>query len=315
VLYITSSSYSGSTLLAFLLNTHPDIFTVSEMNGWHYGADKTFHCSCGQTLETCPLFTRISETFRAQGLPFDPRDFGTEYMLAGNERINRYLTGGLPAAITSTPLEVVRDVVIGRIPAFRRRLAAIDRINRLFIETALEWSGARTFVDACKDVFRLRHLRRIANVRVVYLVRDIRGVVLSNLEMNRSGWTARLAAKRWLQEQTTISRVLREFPRRMAVRYEDLCASPQEILASIHRFAALPPRAVPEDFKTVEHHILGNAMRLSAVSRIVNSERWKQDLPPAQRATIEQIGNAFVTRRPGHPVSELLRRYFSESTA
>lgn len=70
LLYVASSSFSGSTLLAFLLNTHPDIFTVSEMEGWNYGENEEFSCSCGNTLEHCPFFNEVAHTFQRDGLPF-----------------------------------------------------------------------------------------------------------------------------------------------------------------------------------------------------------------------------------------------------
>jgi hypothetical protein len=97
-LYITSSSYSGSTLLSFLLNTHPEIFTVGEMDGWNYGEDETFECSCGRILCECPFFRRVARAFADEGLPFDYRDFGTMYRLARSARFNRYLLGSLPAS-------------------------------------------------------------------------------------------------------------------------------------------------------------------------------------------------------------------------
>ena len=67
-LYVSSSSYSGSTLLAFLLNTHPDIFSVSEMDGWPYGEKEAFRCSCGEILRECPFFRTVASDFAEHAL-------------------------------------------------------------------------------------------------------------------------------------------------------------------------------------------------------------------------------------------------------
>ncbi|MBK7814091.1 MAG: hypothetical protein IPJ52_07155 [Rhodocyclaceae bacterium] len=115
LLYVTSSSYSGSTLLAFLLNTHPGIFTVSEMIGWDFEDGEEFRCSCGATLDRCPLFVSIAKAFADHGLPFRTNRFGTAYQLVADERLNRYLTTNLPRSRNST-VERLRDT-FGPAPA------------------------------------------------------------------------------------------------------------------------------------------------------------------------------------------------------
>ena len=51
---IETSSYSGATLLAFLLGAHPQIATIGEMDGLipRENPDEYF-CSCGQLIKRC----------------------------------------------------------------------------------------------------------------------------------------------------------------------------------------------------------------------------------------------------------------------
>lgn len=307
VLHVSSSSYSGSTLISFLLNTHPQIFTVSHTQGWNYG-EKPFKCSCGEPLPSCPFFRLIADVFRENQLPFDFKHFGTGYELVRNPRLNRYLTKGMPF-LTSTSLERLRDAIIARIPTFRRRLAQTDRANLTFIRTALSYSGASVFVDGYKTPFRLRQLRRIEefDLHVLYLVRDIRGVVSSN--MRKREWDATHATRTWIHEQANIVRILREFPSSIMVYYEDLCERIDETLARIHRFLDLAPHPFPGDFKSIEHHILGNKMRLQDLGKIEKDTRWQRDLSAGDLAEISRLGLAFVRRHEHHPLSEVITHY------
>lgn len=311
VLYITSSSYSGSTLLSFLLNSHPDIFTVGEMNGWNYGEDETFTCSCGKLLRDCPFFVVIAKAFRGNGLPFDVRNFGTDYRLAKSERVNRYLTAQLPGALPSTFLESVRDTIVAHIPNFWRVLAQEDRANRAFFEAALAYSRSSVFVDACKDPYRLRHLRRVPGIDlyVVYLVRDVRGVVLSNLELKHPGVDAAFAARMWVRQQAAILRILAEFPHTLRIHYEDLCDATNDTLGAIHRFAGIAARPFEGDLKRAEHHILGNVMRLTNLEKIAKNTRWERELSRSDVDAISQVGLDYVRRNRRHPLSSIIQRY------
>ena len=73
----------------------------------------------------------------------------------------------------------------------------------------------------------------------------------------------------------------------LVVRYEDLCADPAGTLSRIYTFAGLPAgNGVPE-FRTGEHHVIGNRMRLSSTSEIRIDDRWKTALAPEQMAVVE----------------------------
>jgi hypothetical protein len=238
LLYVTSSSYSGSTLLAFLLNTHPGIFTVSEMIGWDFEDGEEFRCSCGATLDRCPLFVSIAKAFADHGLPFRTNRFGTAYQLVADERLNRYLTTNLPRSRNSTA-ERLRDTLVRRLPLLRNRLRRTEQANRVFVETVLAYSGASVFADVSKEPHRLRHLARIPEfkVAVLYLVRDIRGVVVSNMRERAND--VRTAARIWLWDQHDIQRILQEFPGARTLYYEDLCQDVDRELAGMHAFLGL----------------------------------------------------------------------------
>lgn len=308
LLYITSSSFSGSTLLAFLLNTHPDIFTISEMEGWNYGENEDFYCSCGNSLNECPFFNQVAQAFQEEGLPFTWSNFGTAYRLVSNERLNRYFTKNLPW-IHNNSLEHLRDGLISHFPGFAGKLRQYDLANIAFVRTALAYSKASVFVDGSKTPFRLRWLRRVPDfdLRVLYLIRDFRGVALSN--MKTRGCDARTATEIWLRNQTNILRVLTEFPNALHVYYEDLCEQVDDILATIHRFVDLTPSPFSGNFKDSEHHILGNTMRLEGEAKIRKSEHWKTELSVKELQTVTSVAEGFIRAHPRHPLSDIIQHY------
>ncbi len=307
ILYVASSSRSGNTLLAFLVNTHPAIFTISHTTGWAFGENEDFRCSCGRPLPECPFFSRIAAVFSECGFPFKFNDFGIHYRVVANDRLNRWLTAGLPV-VESNRLERLRDAIIMLVPGFAASLRRQDRANQVFIDQALAYSGARVFADTSQTPHRLRHLRRITNFDLsgIHLVRDPRGIAASRRRTH--GADPAMTARNWLRTQVAILRVLEDFPPHMTVYYEDLCESPAPTVASIYSFIGVEPHPLPDDFRQSEHHIIGNEMRQRR-EKISRDERWQRELSPQEIDAVVRRLRAFEAAQPHHPLSIIVRRY------
>jgi len=74
----------------------------------------------------------------------------------------------------------------------------------------------------------------------------------------------------------------------MTLRYEDLCTDPKGVLDKVYGFIGVPAKNGLDDFRSVDHHIIGNRMRLSATSEIRLDESWKKALTPGQMSEIER---------------------------
>jgi hypothetical protein len=280
------------------------------MEGWHFAEDEMFFCSCGETLEACPLFRSIATEFQQNGLPFDPRNFGTAYRLAKSDRLNRFLTGQLPI-LPSTAAERCRDWLVSLMPRMREHIDQCNQANLIFIRSALSFSGAEVFVDATKNPYRLRFLRTLSGLelKVLHLIRDFHGVVLSFMENRSLG--AVEATKMWIREQSNILRITSEFAPVLKIHYEDLCEEVGNSLAEIHKFIGLHPKPFPGNFQSGEHHILGNKMRLESSGRIAKSARWKTALSQSQLGQINLVATGFVKRFASHPLSAILKYYLN----
>src|SRR5581483_12108277 len=125
------------------------------------------------------------------------------------------------------------------------------------------------------------------------------------------GWDAALGMRVWIREQRDILRILREEPHSLRVHYEDLCDDTDATLARIERLAGVAPEPFSGDFRTAEHHILGNSMRLDRVSTIIKSERWKTKLSAADLAQKEGVVREFARTHPSDPMIGILERYWN----
>ena len=310
VLYVSTFQFSGSTLVSFLLNTHTEITTVGHTTGWNFAQDEDFRCSCGHPLQVCPLYRAIADAYSDNDLFFDIRNFGTAYRLSGQDRMNRMLTAGIPFC-QSTLVEQVRDKIVRATPGLSKTLKQCDRANLVFMRTALEYSKAKVFVDNSHDPYRFRNLSRVRglDLRHMHLIRDPRGVVLSC--RRNSGWDIELAMRLWLNRQADIFRISGENAEAFNLYYEDLCIDAIKTLEQIHQFVEVNSQPYTGDFRAQEHHILGNAMRLSA-SNVKLDTRWQHELSDSDLNKLTGIARDFVAAKPHNPVSDVLRHYFEE---
>ena len=306
ILYLAASAYSGTTLLSLLLDSHPDCCTVGHTVGWRYGPDERFACSCGQALEECPFFRHVAARFAEQRVSFDFRNFGTDYRLSENERVNRVLTGNLPG-LRSSALERARDRFVRLVPDWRRRLDGQDRANEIFIRAALDWKSARIYVDNSQNPHRLRHLRRLNPYRLqaLHLLRDPRGVALSDRKSHN--WPIVLGVRTWLKHQGAIARLIGETDGWHQLTYEDLCDDPTRALGELHRFLGVTPQAVAGEIRPQAHHVLGNTMRL-APSAIAKDQRWRDELSRSEIAEANRELARWLARVPiARPGARILR--------
>lgn len=309
LLYICSSQFSGSTLTSFLLNNHSSIATIGHTTGWNYSDDEDFRCSCGEKLEDCPLFRFIRKTFRDEGLPYDPKNFGTAFQLASNARLNQLLTGPLPI-FKNSAIEHLRDATVRMFPVFRRRLDVQLRTNFVLMNAVSQFLDAEIYLDNSHSPYRLRRFAKDSNFDVfpVHLIRDPRGVALSM--MTNSGLTASQAIENWRRHQISIMRITTEIGSPLVVFYESLCSHTDQELGRLHEYARIRKEPFGGDFKDKEHHILGNRMRLTP-GTIRLDERWRRDLGAADRRIIENDLRGFEKGNQSHPLVPVIHRYLA----
>ena len=297
LLYITSASFSGSTLLTFLLAAHPKLATVGELKATAMGNVAKYRCSCGARIRACAFWKRLAAQLEERGLAFDVADFGTHFRFRKAaslaDRVVRANVGG-------RLFEAARLLALRTLPGAAGEFRGILERNRQLVDSICELrGGARVFVDGSKEPNRLKYLigSGFWDVKAVHLVRDGRGQVHSRLrralrrrpDLNRRSFV-RNTAGAWRRVNVACQRVLASLPPEawVRVRYEDLCLDPQATLAPVFGLVGERPPRMAKDFRSSEHHILGNLMRLRE-GRITLDESWRTGLSAAEQAVFDEV--------------------------
>ena len=269
--YIAGMEHSGSTILTFLLNAHPQITSTGEVNVAHEilpvrWQNRRGTCSCGQHYYECFFWQRVLAGMAARGYGLNGKSFYWPDTGSSEEAGNQKILA--------------------------------------FAEAVLDVSGASVFVDASKRADFVQPLLKnsLIDLRIINLYRDGRGIVNSWKKNNPKISIARLIRK-WVAQEKARTKILREVPKERvyALKYEELCATPDEILQKLYRFIGVSSDVETiEGYKTkVEHHIVGNPMRLNQTETIRLDEKWRQQLSQRDLLTFRLLGSP-QNRRNGY---------------
>jgi hypothetical protein len=318
LVYILAASHSGSTLLALLLGSHPDICTVGELKASSLGDVARYRCSCGVAIKACSFWNALAEDMRAGGFRFDLERPGTDYgaIQGGWARLL------LRPLHRGAGLERLRDWLLNSAPGWGGHLDRTQQRNAALARAVLARTGKRVIVDSSKIGIRLKFLLRnpAFDVKVLRLVRDGRAVALTYTDPARYADAAQgplqgggmggsrdaerlplaAAAHEWRRSQEEALAIVSLLApgRWTELRYEDLCADTAGVLRRLFAFLGVDP-AARFGLREAEHHVIGNGMRLDAGHEVKLDERWREALGPAQLRVFDEIAGA-LNRRLGY---------------
>lgn len=285
---LVGGNYSGSTLAAFLLNSHPQITSIGEMAPVWYVDPKDYSCSCGSAYLECPFNKALVAEMEILDPEFSLLDWGTRYDLTKSRLANAAFT----RAVGSNVVDAIRHAVVASWPPFSSSLTATTARIEKVARAALAVTGKTWFVDTTKNPGRARYLARAPGIdlRIVHLVKDARQGAASLVK--RGDDDASSAAKRWKRTNLYAARTARlvEPDQFFRIRYPELAEDAQLVLDDLSAFLGIEPAAVPADFYATDHHVTGNAMRLREGAGVIrNDESWKTVLSEADLRDIARI--------------------------
>lgn len=298
IIAIISPPYSGSTLLTYLLATHPQIATLGEGQKFYSKVLRednprpgSKQCSCGQTFSNCPFWQSVKSQVIKQVSPSIRALNFTKFRLYKSFRLNRLAHQIL--------FPLVRDKRTHLIPPFlRQRYRAVCQANHTFIQAVCQQKQASVYLDGTKDITNTIYQQGCDcfEVLVVRLVRDGRAQTYSHLNRHPHR-DMTFAARKW-QETVNEQNELLEASNLPHIRlsYEQLCQTPQKALNTIFEAVDLDPSQGSLQFRDFENHILGNyQMRFSSLDEIRDKRAWKQGLSQGQLQTFEQTAGSLNT--------------------
>lgn len=291
LIYLASTAYTGSTLISILLGSHPDITTISELVGVNTSTDVTrYPCSCGDLLVHCQFFEKVARQFEKGDLEFSYQNFDTRFH-KGNRILRKLLYGSL----RNNQLELIRDSLRELMPDCRRSIKNWSLRNRAMINSILEVSGKKVFLDASKDPRRIVFMAQLYKepMYVLHLTRDVRGYV--NSCKKNQGTDVEIAARSWVLSHRDIRRNSRKIDAPyMRVKYEDICTATSSSIREICLFCGLQHK-FDVKFAPKVLHLIGNRMRLGSDSQIRLDEAWKHDLTDGEQGRIFKIAGDLMT--------------------
>ncbi|NQU75668.1 MAG: sulfotransferase [Planctomycetes bacterium] len=319
--YILAASHSGSTLLAMLLGSHPRACTVGELKlvPAAMGDVDRYRCSCGSLIRACSFWSELTNRMARRGLPFDIADARTDY-----QGVHTWYLKRLLSPLHRGPmLEHIRDFALSVSPTWQSHLPRTHCRNAALTQTIAELTGSTVIVDSSKGTLRLKYLLLNGDleVKAVRLIRDGRAVALTYMDplgfadardpMLRNGGTPgnrqirRLtmaqAAHQWKRsnEEAELLVAGLDASKLIEVRYEDLCHAPTETLDRIFTFLNLEPLGRIPRFRDVDHHVVGNGMRLDSTEEIKLDERWRSVLTEVDLRQFNAVAGR-LNRRYGY---------------
>lgn len=298
VAYLVGTSHCGSTLMALLMNAHPQVAGVGETSPnrrAQRSGPEGFACSCGEALSACPFWARVFERVRAAGFPMDAGHWSNDYRYKP-PLLHKLLTDH-PSAAWAGRLQAAADRWL---PVHRGRVGRTHRANRAFMEAVLAETGAAVFFDTSKALGRLKHLMDAPDLdlKVVRMVRDARAYANS---IHRRGAPVDHAALRWRKFQAACDRLLMGLaPERVhLLRYEDLCRDPAGSLKALYAFLGVEALEPPAFVVPREQHVIGNRMRLKDRVAVRFDEGWREQLGPDEQARVLAVAGD-LNRRLGY---------------
>ncbi|MFQ5964628.1 MAG: sulfotransferase [Candidatus Scalinduaceae bacterium] len=291
-MYITGANHSGSTLLTFLLNAHPQMMSIHEVGGPIPKVNiKKYQCSCGTLLLQCPFYLELERHINSLGSSFSLLNWQTRFQISNY----RWLNIPLVRPLRNVFLERIRDTLVPIWPGYRKLIGLIGQRNAHLARAALAISGKQVFVDSQKDSIRIKFLKECDNLDlyVIHLVRDVRGGVVSIMKASNTdnvAWATRIWNTANMNSER--SRQYVSPSRWLRLTYDELCADVQGTIDRISDFVGLERATVPKNFYETAHHIIGNRMRLRRSSEIRQDDSWKKRLNQHDLDIIAQIGGA-----------------------
>jgi hypothetical protein len=280
--YVIRTNDSGSTLLAFVLDSHPMICALGEPPKRSIRKrGQSFVCSCGSPIGECDFWRGLFATLNAHGLPFSERDWPNDYRYF-NDFINRVLAKHQTGALSG-----LQRAVSAVFPGHGRKMRMASQASAQFVHAALAQTGKQVFLDTSKQLFRFEQLRRIDEwqLKVIRLVRDVRWFAYTKRKHLRPGE----AARQWRAAQLARNRYLAGFPPEdlLVVRYEDLCRQTAPAARRIHAFLGVTECDPPTTYDPANHHIIGDG--ISGPFTVSTAEPWRTALSAADLDLVLQV--------------------------
>jgi hypothetical protein len=260
-------SFHGATLLSLLLGNHSNVLSLGDT----VATKLDHHCGCGSLVSDCPFWQQVGLGWQQPEVftPIPPRP-----ELFASPPLNQAVTILCGLAASKLGLQL-------RFGSFSKAFAHQLSVCRRFAEFEV-------FIDGYKSVSRYCAAKAAGFPieGVIHILRDPRAFAASS---KQKSIPVRQSVAQWASAHATISRVTRMAGERVIqVRYEELCASPEEQLLRLQSWMQLEPEPLLHAFPPGRHWV-GNRTLRTFDGEVALREGWRSALAARELAEVERI--------------------------
>lgn len=261
--FIGTLPRSGSTLLGMMLNQHSNCFNMGESFFWNNFVPGKIKCSCGS--KNCSILLNVFQKIlqRKDILGFFNVCQALDIL---PEKENVILNNKIRKQINESCTDL-------------NYLANIFR----------EISSKNIIIDTSTNIRIAENLLSDENWKVILLVRDPRGVLYSCKKAD-----IRHNSKEPLKRKINVfidfakkAILLKNNPKVLLVKYEDLCRKPSLEIVRISNFLNIDFEDDMLNFKKdLGHTVMGNRIRFDNKKNITEDLSWQKNLTKAEKRLI-----------------------------
>lgn len=272
LLYLLGAGRSGTTLLATVLNSHPKIQTIGEMHQFaeYLADDKT--CSCGKKLDSCPFWGPIVGDLKSQEIDWGEIKKTQEYKEKHNQILKLWLNKKADHDYLKTQEAIFKSISKNQ--------------------------SKEVLLDSSKYIARFLLLRRSQNLNLkgIYVVRDVRGVINSFKKNVQTPKKPLPAIVYYCLINFFGELVYRGNKNILKIKYEDFIDQPERTVEKLyaHIFEKEKQREkLSREFK-MPHIIGGNRMKKHKKINIKKDVAWKRKISRGRQITYYLLSAPFM---------------------
>ncbi len=262
IIYLMGAGRSGTTALATFLGNHENILTVGEMHQFFEHIDKQKYCSCSNSLELCEIWSKVLEK-----LPKDYIENAKEYKIFCEELEYH----------NSVPKYIFNKISEDKLKKYKI-------INETIFEVISKEYNARYILDSAKYIGRYIGLSKSQklNIKTIYVVRDVRGVIYSFSKSVQSSRGTISAIVYWLIINSIAELLYRISTKDSMIKlqYETLMEEPIKEFERLETFLEIDLSDVKNKIENnkkfdMPHIIGGNRIKVNKQVKFQKDIEWR----------------------------------------
>lgn len=264
IVYILGTGHSGTTLLDLLLNAHSNVTGLGEVEKIGARIARGPHCGCGASFAKCPFWGDIFN----------------------NKELSQFLDAQIQHITQGNPSFFFSKENFSFIKKnFKSQLDLTPEKYVTFMEQIYDYafhkSDSTLLVDSTKNPHLVEAMHRYSDkydIKVIHLVRDVRGVTWSYMKKYGSCYEP---IRRWLGSQCKITFLCFKLGlKKHTCTYENLSRSPESAMQDTMHFIGLPFEVGQLNYWNTEtHYPGGNFKMLQEKKQITIDEQWRNEMP------------------------------------